>query len=418
MEDGREVRTIDLELARRLAVEKQHLGGERADSSDDVIVSVVRDLAYVQMDPVSILAPSHLLSLWSRLEGFRESDLDRLLWREKRLLTVRSVPAAIIPAEDYALHRSLMKGFPDDRPRPWWVGRRMQARQWLTRHEELRESLLRQLEGDQLTLDRFEEHVRVGRRADGWTPGSDVALGLAYLEMFGEVMVVGRSGNQNVWGLPEDFLPEGVAREELPLPEVTRLCAERAVRALGTASPSEIYYYFPRARYLDPGATLQELERAGRIARLRVTGLREKEPRYIHVEDLPLLEKLRAGTRKSRMAFIAPFDNLIAGRSRTQRIFGFDFVHGNYLPAARRKFGVHPMPILWGDELIGRLDAGSDRPRRTLRIGSIHAEPKAPRDRAIGARIDREVRRLAKFLDAAEVEYGPKVPAFWKPGLG
>ncbi|MDA4129717.1 MAG: hypothetical protein OK457_02995 [Thaumarchaeota archaeon] len=43
------------------------------------ILSVVWDLAYVQWDPISVIAPSHVISLWSRLGKFRLSDLDSLL---------------------------------------------------------------------------------------------------------------------------------------------------------------------------------------------------------------------------------------------------------------------------------------------------------------------------------------------------
>ncbi len=48
-------------------------------------MSVVRDLTFVQLDPIEVVAPSHVLTLWSRVGDFRLSDLERLLWDEKRL---------------------------------------------------------------------------------------------------------------------------------------------------------------------------------------------------------------------------------------------------------------------------------------------------------------------------------------------
>ncbi len=59
---------VSLKSVRRLAVAKQRLAGKLPSRPGaETILSVVRDLAYVQWDPVSIVAPSHLISLWARL---------------------------------------------------------------------------------------------------------------------------------------------------------------------------------------------------------------------------------------------------------------------------------------------------------------------------------------------------------------
>jgi uncharacterized protein YcaQ len=38
------------------------------------------DLAGLQLDPISVVAPSHLLVLWSRLGRFDPADLEGLRW--------------------------------------------------------------------------------------------------------------------------------------------------------------------------------------------------------------------------------------------------------------------------------------------------------------------------------------------------
>jgi len=72
--------TTTLENARRLAVAKQHLAGERPykPESDDIL-RVTRDLGCLQLDPISTVALSHLIVLWSRLGNFDRTDLDNLL---------------------------------------------------------------------------------------------------------------------------------------------------------------------------------------------------------------------------------------------------------------------------------------------------------------------------------------------------
>lgn len=411
-------RTISLQTARRLVVSKQHLaGGKGRRAARNDLFSVVRDLAFVQIDTVSIVAPSHVLSLWSRVEDFRTSDLEQGLWREKTLFETPGDPVSIALTEDYPLHYSLMKRGPEP-PTSWWGNRRARARQWLSAHEELRDSVLRQLEGSELSIDQFEGHVRTHRRADGWTSGSDVALTLAYLQMMGEVMVVGRNGNQKIWGLPGDFLPSWVERKEIPLAELERICAERSLRAQGTATRAEIYYYFPRGKYRELRAALSSLEDEGRLCRVQIEGLSSREPRYVHHEDLDLLDSLETGAWEPRLSLIAPFDNLITSRARTNLLFDLDYTHGNYLPPEKRKYGLYPLPILWGERLVGRIDPRLDKARGRLLINSVHAEPGAPTDRKIGEKIAETVGRLARFLGAKDVQYGPQAPRPWKSQLG
>ena len=81
---GRETISATLTGIRRLAVARQHLAGRlpKRPSAED-IVSLIRDLPFVQWDPVTVVAQSHIISLWSRLGAFRVSDLDRLMWHDR-----------------------------------------------------------------------------------------------------------------------------------------------------------------------------------------------------------------------------------------------------------------------------------------------------------------------------------------------
>ncbi len=96
--------TISIETARRLAVTKQHLAGKWPSKvTASSIVALVRDLAYVQWDPVSIVAPSHLISLWCRLGAFRPSQLESLLWRDKKIFEHWTPIASLVLTEDYPI---------------------------------------------------------------------------------------------------------------------------------------------------------------------------------------------------------------------------------------------------------------------------------------------------------------------------
>jgi uncharacterized protein len=409
--------TASLEAVRRLAVTKQHLAGKLPSRvSTRAILSVVRDLAYVQWDPVSIVAPSHVISLWCRLGDFRPSDLDRLLWDEKKLFQHWTPMASIVLTEDFPLYRSLMSRYPESLTRSWG-NHRTQAKRFLAEHAALGKKILNELRRGPLQLSQFEDHTRTKRNEGEWTFGSDVSLMLFHLLMSGKVMVVGHQGNQNIWGLSDRFLPNWVNRNELEEEEFERAAAQRAIRALGTATPSEITYYFVRGRYQNLRATLARLQEESAIHRVNVEGLTNRDERYIHDRDVPLLESMDTAVWQPRMSLLPPFDNLIYSTSRTRRLFGFDYVREQFLPREKRRFGTYVLPILWGEKLIGRIDPRLDKASGELVVNAVHAEPDAPRDREVTAKIGETIARFAAFLGAREVTYTSRVSRAWKNSL-
>jgi uncharacterized protein YcaQ len=407
--------STSLERARRLTVTKQHLAGKLpTGSASKAILSVIRDLGYVQLDPINVVAPSHLIALWSRVGNFRLSDLDRLLWEEKKLFEHWSHAASIVLTEDYPLFYSLMRRYPESLSKSWG-GWKARARTWLDEHKDLRKTVLGQLKKGPLRLSEFEDHVRAKRGADGWTSGSDVSTALFHLQMGGEVMVVGHHGNQKIWGLPDKFLPSWVQRKEMTEPEVEQEGAQRTIRALGTASPSEINRYLLRGRYLNLKKALNRLQEESTIHRVHVNGVGGE--RYVHDRDVGLLESMNSDAWQPRMSLLAPFDNILGVREGTKRLFGFDYVHENYLPQNKRKFGTYVLPILWGDRFIGRVDPQLDRKNEKLLINSIHAERGAPSDTEVSSQIGETIEHLGEFLGAKEVVYTARVPAVWKNSL-
>ncbi len=96
---------------------------------------------------------------------------------------------------------------------------------------------------------------------------------LSRMQMSGDVMVVGHEGLQNIWGLSERFLPSWVNRTALSEEEFEVEAAQRAIRALGTASPREIHYYFVRGRYQNLKKAVERLQKESAIHRISVKEL-------------------------------------------------------------------------------------------------------------------------------------------------
>ena len=77
----RAMNEVSLEEARRIAVHAQLL-----DGSATTVLDTVRQLGFLQIDPISTVAPPQHLVLWSRLGArYDPAELDRLLWEEQKL---------------------------------------------------------------------------------------------------------------------------------------------------------------------------------------------------------------------------------------------------------------------------------------------------------------------------------------------
>ena len=98
-----------------------------------------------------------------------------------------------------------------------------------------------------------------------------------------------------------------------------------------------------------------------------------------------------------RAALLSPFDRLVHDRKRMVELFEFDYQLEMYKPAAKRRWGYFALPILYGDRLVGKLDATADRKAGVLRVDAIHQD--VPFTTAMTAAVDREIKDLARWLE-------------------
>ena len=98
-----------------------------------------------------------------------------------------------------------------------------------------------------------------------------------------------------------------------------------------------------------------------------------------------------------RAALLSPFDRLLHDRKRMAEIFEFDYLLEMYKPADQRRWGYYALPILYGDRLVGKLDAKADRKDGVLRVAAVHQD--VPFGKAMTSAVDREIEDLARWLD-------------------
>jgi uncharacterized protein YcaQ len=337
---------------------------------------VLLGLRVLQIDPVNVVARSHLLVLWSRLGVFDRNDLDALLWRERWLFEYWAHAASIVLTEDYPIHRAMMRKYPEPAKRDW-LGANAEFRRYIL--DVLRD------EGP-LAIGAFEDRAAVGWVSTGWTNGRNVEQMLDILWKQGIVTVAGRDGSRRLWDLA-DFPDAG---EDLPQAEVVMRAAGHALRALGVGRARDVERYFIPGRYAG-----LDLERAAWARPVGVEGGTEQW--WVHREAFGLLDE----EWLPRTTLLSPFDNLIHDRERTERLWDFTYRNEMYVPKHKRRFGCYVMPVLSGDRLTGRVASRIDRRRGVLDVEGVFTEAGVPADPLLPAALE----SLASFAGAGSVSY-------------
>jgi uncharacterized protein YcaQ len=104
----------------------------------------------------------------------------------------------------------------------------------------------------------------------------------------------------------------------------------------------------------------------------------------------------------SRTTLLSPFDPLIYDRERTEALFGFQYKLEMYVPKEERKFGHFTLPVVYDNELVGRLDSQVDRKNNVLVVNGLHWEAERPGAQVRRA-VDSAIEQLADFVGATEV---------------
>lgn len=349
--------------ARRIAVRAQLL--DRPRPTD--LLEVIRHLTALQIDPTAAVAPNVDLVLWSRLgSAYSPAALTGALDRGW-LVEFRGM---IRPRDDMVLYRADMADWPSRGELREW---QEVHRDWVDANDGCRRDILQRLEsGGPLTSRELPDTCELPWLSSGWTHQRNVTQLLALMAQRGEVAVAGRQGRERLWDLAERVYPDDPA---VPGPQAERRRAERRLSALGIA----------RARAPETLGEPGDVGIAGEPAVITgVAGEWRVDPTQL---GRPF---------SGRTALLSPLDRLVFDRVRMAELFAFDYQLEMYKPAAKRRFGYFALPILYHDELVGKLDATADRKAGEFRVDAVHRD--RPFSLAMTAAIDREIVDLARWL--------------------
>jgi uncharacterized protein len=349
--------------ARRIAVRAQLLDRARPAG----LLDVVRQLTLLQVDPTAAIAPNADLVAWSRLgSSYSPAELSAAL-QNRELVELR---AMIRPGEDLALYRAEMAGWPGRGELSEW---RVNREEWVRANDACRRDILSRLgSAGPLPSRELPDSCAVPWQSSGWNNNRNVTQLLESMVVRGEVAVAGRRGGDRLWDLAERVYPGAPA---VAADEALRIRDERRLRALGIA------------RSRGPACPVEPMDVGDAGEPAVVEGVRGEW----RVDPAQLGQPF-----SGRAALLSPFDRLIHDRKRTTELFEFDYQLEMYKPAAKRRWGYFALPVLYGDRLVGKLDATADHKAGVLRVAAVHQD--VPFTKSMTAAVDREIADLARWL--------------------
>ena len=350
--------------ARRIAVRAQLLDAPRPTD----LLTVVRRLTLLQIDPTAAIAPSADLVAWSRLGSkYQPTDLTQALEHDRTMLEHN---ALVRHMSDLGLY---LAGARTARSHE-------RTHAWIRDNDRFRRDILKLLrKSGPLTSRDIPDTCVVPWASTGWTNNRNVTQMLEFLMMRGEVAIAGRAGRERRWDIPERVYPADVVIPSVD--EAHRIKNERRLASLGIARQKTT------AMPLEP----VDVGEAGEPAVVEGTkGEWRVDPAALG-DDF-----------EGRTALLSPFDRLVYDRVRAKELFDFEYTLEMYKPAAKRCWGYFALPILHGDRLVGKVDATADRKVSVLRVNAIHEDVRF--SRAMSKAVQAELEDLASWLVLREFE--------------
>ena len=148
-------------------------------------------------------------------------------------------------------------------------------------------------------------------------------------------------------------------------------------------------YAARRGRWLgvkNAGRTMDSLVREGRLERITTDALVYVRPPGGKPPE-PVAPRVR---------FLAPFDPLVWDRLRFEHFWGWPYRFEAYTPAAKRMRGYYAMPLLWGEMIIGWVNAAVADGNLEIDLGFAG---KRPAGKYFRNELEAEISRLKIFLN-------------------
>ena len=399
--------TINIETARRFILGKQGLWPGRRWRGIQGTEQAMREMEYLQLDPLQVIARSHDIALHSRVLDTTPGMWEEVAYQQRKFFDWGGWLAAR-PMDELPHWRVVMRREHD--------GDNGDSRIRRMAHEHADAIVeMRAILRERGTVSNRDFAMATRTRTQSYRGRKDSALALYYLWRTGEVMTHHRENFERVYALTETVAPAHLIRESDEA-EVDRFLIKKDVSFSGLSRLNRTQDLYHRGVPISKAKQIRDAMLAdGDLIEVQVEGWKA-----VHCalgSDAEVLGDLSAGrvpqawtpletTTTEEAVFLAPLDPASA-RGRAKVLFGFDYVWEVYKPVHQRRFGYYTLPVLWGDRLVARFDSKLDRTTNTFAILGLWLEDEAlGKDEAFAEALAGGFARFVTFLGASKLDAG------------
>lgn len=374
--------------AREYTVKYHFLNLKEPLKTKSAIKDIFDRLLTIQYDPLDCVGRNPDLVLHARIKDYKKEYLYEALYKERYLIDGWDKQMSIFRTVDFPYF---------DRVRI----AREKASLATFEHHNIREAV--DYKDDILNQIRergplYSREINLENKR--WINGKISSITLDYLFNIGDIIVYDKANAQKRFELYERVF--NLKEVEMTETEFTLWYLKRRIKTLGffwnkgTAwSGLHIQKRSIRTKYL--GKLLEE----DYIVKVMVEDI--KEPFYVIKEFINNPAEI-----KKQISVLAPLDNLNWDRELVKKIFDFDYKWEVYVPKTKRVYGYYVLPLLYGDEFIGRIEFNNHRLGKPLEVIGLWYEPMVKVTKIMEKALNQALIKFAKYLEASEVIYNIK----------
>jgi len=370
---------------------KHGLLGEYKFSGKNGALDFIRQTGCIQFDPVDICGRNAELTLQSRVSGFTKNTLSDLLYIDRKLFDYPDKNLSVIPLEDWSYFERYRKAARDNMKQyPEMKLLIKRARSFIEANGAVCSGGIN-IKGDSYW-----------RSAIHWSAGNKLSRSvLEQMYSTGELVIHHKKGTRKYYDLSVRHIPENILNAPEPLHEEFDHQKWRVLRRIGAVGllwnrPSDAFLNIWGLDNEIRGRIFKALLDEKMIMPLAVEGLHDLF--YFKTEDAALIDAAARNTESlPRCELIAPLDCFLWDRKMIKAIFNYEYTWEIYTPPQKRKYGVYVLPLIYGDNFIGRLEAICEAKTETLIIKNIWFEESIKQTRKIQKAVEKRLESFAAF---------------------
>ena len=350
-------------------------------------LQAIEHLGYIQIDTISVIQRAHHHVLWTRVPDYQPEFLQQLT-SERKIHDYWAHAASFLPMRDYRF--SLVRKKEVEKGNG----------HWFEKDPKLMRYVLQQLKKRGALMSRDFE--KSDFKSDLPWNRHPINQAIMNLYMSGKLMITGREKFQKIYDLPERIIPKEV-NVKMPTPtEYLEYLIERDVRAHGIIKAREIGYLLKIDRKVLK-TILNKKVKSGELEEVSIKGL---EGIYF---ALPNMLENFSPKKKKEFHILSPFDNLVIQRKRLNEVFDFEYQIECYVPEAKRKVGYFALPMLFGNEFVGKIDLKVDRKAKILLVKNLVWESDVRKTKIMLNAFNKKLQAFKEFNNCEVIEINPSL---------